>query len=91
MMRHGSRLPGLFSGDFQSVQTIARTIVSACAPSRCVKRLSTSRQALKVADAFRIHYRHLATHIATKLRSTLMRSSNARRIRLAARNYTLMT
>ncbi len=63
-------------GDFESVQTIARTIKNSrvCAPARCVEKdIDVAAQALKVADAFRIHT-FIATspmHIATKLRSTL--------------------
>lgn len=83
-------------GDFESVQTIARTIKNSrvCATARCVEKdIDVAAQALKVADAFRIHT-FIATspmHIATKLRSTLMRLSNARYTWLSGRVITLMT
>ena len=63
-------------GDFESVQTIARAVKNSCvaALARCVdKDVDAAYEALRVADAFRIHT-FLATspmHIATKLRSTL--------------------
>ena len=63
-------------GDFESVQTIARTIKNSrvCALARCVEKdIDVAAESLKVAEAFRIHT-FIATspmHIATKLRSTL--------------------
>ncbi|MFD1804148.1 2-isopropylmalate synthase [Mixta tenebrionis] len=63
-------------GDFESVQTIARTIKNSrvCALARCVEKdIDAAYEALRVAEAFRIHT-FIATspmHIATKLRSTL--------------------
>ncbi|WP_017348337.1 2-isopropylmalate synthase [Pantoea sp. A4] len=63
-------------GDFESVQTIARTVKNSrvAALARCVdKDIDAAYEALRVAEAFRIHT-FLATspgHIATKLRSTL--------------------
>lgn len=62
-------------GDFESVQTIARTIkTAACALWRAaLKDIDVAAESLKVAEAFRIHT-FIATspmHIATKLRSTL--------------------
>lgn len=63
-------------GDFESVQTIARTIKNSrvCGLARCVEKdIDAAYEALRVADAFRIHT-FIATspmHIATKLRSTL--------------------
>ncbi|WP_294912196.1 2-isopropylmalate synthase [Tatumella sp. UBA2305] len=63
-------------GDFESVQTIARTIKNSrvCGLARCVEKdIDAAYEALKVAEAFRIHT-FIATspmHIATKLRSTL--------------------
>lgn len=63
-------------GDFESVQTIARHVKNSrvCALSRCVEKdIDAAGEALKVADAFRIHT-FIATspmHIATKLRATL--------------------
>ena len=63
-------------GDFESVQTIARTIKNSrvCGPARCVEKdIDVAAESLKVAEAFRIHT-FIATspmHIATKLRSTL--------------------
>lgn len=63
-------------GDFESVQTIARTVKNSrvCALTRCVEKdIDVAAEALKVADAFRIHT-FIATspmHIATKLHSTL--------------------
>ncbi len=50
-------------------------------PARCVEKdIDVAAESLKVAEAFRIHT-FIATspmHIATKLRSTRMRSLNAR-------------
>jgi len=63
-------------GDFESVQTIARTIKNSrvCGLARCVEKdIDAAYEALRVAEAFRIHT-FIATspmHIATKLRSTL--------------------
>ncbi|KLR07711.1 2-isopropylmalate synthase, partial [Enterobacter hormaechei subsp. hoffmannii] len=63
-------------GDFESVQTIARTIKNSrvCGLARCVEKdIDVAAESLKVAEAFRIHT-FIATspmHIATKLRSTL--------------------
>ena len=63
-------------GDFESVQTIARTIKNSrvCALARCVEKdIDVAAESLKVAEAFRIHT-FIATspmHIATKLRSNL--------------------
>lgn len=63
-------------GDFESVQTIARQVKNSrvCALARCVEKdIDVAAEALRVADAFRIHT-FIATspmHIATKLRSTL--------------------
>ncbi|WP_353613335.1 2-isopropylmalate synthase [Mangrovibacter phragmitis] len=63
-------------GDFESVQTIARSIKNSrvCGLARCVEKdIDVAAEALKVAEAFRIHT-FIATspmHIATKLRSTL--------------------
>ncbi len=63
-------------GDFESVQTITRTIKNSrvCALARCVEKdIDVAAESLKVAEAFRIHT-FIATspmHIATKLRSTL--------------------
>ncbi len=63
-------------GDFESVQSIARTIKNSrvCALARCVEKdIDVAAESLKVAEAFRIHT-FIATspmHIATKLRSTL--------------------
>lgn len=63
-------------GDFESVQTIARTIKNSrvCALARCVEKdIDAAYEALRVAEQFRIHT-FIATspmHIATKLRSTL--------------------
>jgi 2-isopropylmalate synthase len=63
-------------GDFESVQTIARTVKNSrvCALARCVEQdIDAAYEALRVAEAFRIHT-FIATspmHIATKLRSTL--------------------
>ena len=63
-------------GDFESVQTIARTIKNSrvCALARCVEKdIDAAYESLRVADAYRIHT-FIATsplHIATKLRSTL--------------------
>lgn len=63
-------------GDFKSVQTIARAIKNSrvCALARCVEKdIDVTAEALKVAEAFRIHT-FIATspmHIATKLHSTL--------------------
>lgn len=63
-------------GDFESVQTIARSIKNSrvCGLARCVEKdIDVAAQALKAAEAFRIHT-FIATspmHIATKLRSTL--------------------
>ncbi|QIQ20930.1 2-isopropylmalate synthase [Zophobihabitans entericus] len=60
-------------GDFESVQTIARTIKNSrvCALARCVdKDIDVAAEALKVAEAFRIHT-FMATstlHVADKLR-----------------------
>jgi len=63
-------------GDFESVQTIARTVKNSrvCGLARCVEKdIDVAAESLKVAEAFRIHT-FIATspmHIATKLRSTL--------------------
>lgn len=63
-------------GDFESVQVIARQIKNArvCALSRCVEKdIDAAAEALRVAEAFRIHT-FIATspiHVATKLRTTL--------------------
>ncbi|CAJ0991229.1 2-isopropylmalate synthase [Pantoea sp. Nvir] len=63
-------------GDFESVQTIARTIKKSrvCGLARCVEKdIHAAYEALRVADDYRIHI-FIATspiHIATKLRSTL--------------------
>ncbi|MXH63978.1 2-isopropylmalate synthase, partial [Escherichia coli] len=63
-------------GDFESVQTIARTIKNSrvCGLARCVEKdIDVAAESLKVAEAFRIHT-FIATspmHIVTKLRSTL--------------------
>lgn len=79
-------------GDFESVQTIARTIKNSrvCALARCVEKdIDVAAQALKVADAFRIH-----TFIATSppnCAARWMRSSNARYTWLSGRVITLMT
>lgn len=60
-------------GDFESVQTIAKTIKNSrvCALARCVtKDIDAAAEALKVAEAFRIHT-FLATstlHVESKLR-----------------------
>nr|VUD26380.1 2-isopropylmalate synthase [Salmonella sp. NCTC 7297] len=83
-------------GDFESVQTIARTIKNSrvCALARCVEKdIDVAAQALKVADAFRIHT-FIATspmHIATKLRSTLDEVIERAYTWLSVRVITLMT
>ncbi|WP_241585720.1 2-isopropylmalate synthase [Rosenbergiella epipactidis] len=81
-------------GDFESVQTIARTIKNSrvCALARCVEKdIDAAYESLKVADAFRIHT-FLATspmHIETKLRSTLPEViERAEYMIRRARNYT---
>ncbi|QKJ85825.1 2-isopropylmalate synthase [Paramixta manurensis] len=81
-------------GDFESVQTIARTIKNSrvCGLARCVEKdIDAAYEALRVADAYRIHT-FLATspmHIATKLRSTLPEViDRAVRMVKRARNYT---
>ncbi|MDF7671281.1 2-isopropylmalate synthase [Orbaceae bacterium ESL0721] len=62
-------------GDFESVQTIAKTIKNSrvCALARCLDRdIDAAAEALKVADQFRIHT-FLATstlHVQDKLRMT---------------------
>ena len=62
-------------GDFESVQTIAKEIKNSrvCALARCVdKDIDVAAQALRVAEAFRIHV-FLATsslHIESKLKRT---------------------
>ena len=62
-------------GDFESVQTIARQIKDSrvCALARCVdKDIDVAAEALKVAEAFRIHV-FLATstlHVESKLKRT---------------------
>lgn len=62
-------------GDFESVQTIARQIKNSrvCALARCVdKDIDVAAEALKVAEAFRIHV-FLATstlHVESKLKRT---------------------
>lgn len=63
-------------GDFDAVQTIARSVKNSrvCALARCVEKdIDAAWQALRCASAFRIHT-FIATspiHIATKLKSTL--------------------
>ncbi len=81
-------------GDFESVQTIARTIKNSrvCALARCVEAdIDAAYHALNVADAFRIHT-FIATsplHIATKLRSTLPQVIERAEFMIKrARNYT---
>lgn len=81
-------------GDFESVQTIARTVKNSrvCALARCVEKdIDAAYEALRVAEAYRIHT-FLATspmHIATKLRSTLPEViERAVRMVKRARNYT---
>ncbi len=81
-------------GDFESVQTIARTIKNSrvCGLARCVEKdIDAAYEALRVAEAYRIHT-FLATspmHIATKLRSTLPDViERAVRMVKRARNYT---
>ncbi|KAA9002613.1 2-isopropylmalate synthase [Affinibrenneria salicis] len=81
-------------GDFESVQTIARQVKNSrvCGLARCVEKdIDAAAEALRVADAFRIHT-FLATspmHIATKLRSTLDEVvERAVRMIKRARNYT---
>lgn len=81
-------------GDFESVQTIARTIKNSrvCALARCVEKdIDAAYEALRVAEAFRIHT-FIATspmHIATKLRSTLPEViERAVHMVKRARNYT---
>ncbi len=81
-------------GDFESVQTIARTIKNSrvCALARCVEKdIDAAYESLKVADNFRIHT-FLATspmHIATKLRSTLPEVIERAEFMIRrARNYT---
>lgn len=81
-------------GDFESVQTIARTIKNSrvCALARCVEQdIDAAYEALKVAEAFRIHT-FIATsplHVATKLRSTLpLVIERAEFMIKRARNYT---
>ncbi|MCX8728996.1 2-isopropylmalate synthase [Gilliamella sp. B2969] len=62
-------------GDFESVQTIAKTIKDSrvCALSRCIdKDIDVAAEALKVADQFRIHT-FMATstlHVQDKLKMT---------------------
>ncbi|KES15934.1 Isopropylmalate/homocitrate/citramalate synthase, partial [Gilliamella apis SCGC AB-598-P17] len=62
-------------GDFESVQTIAKTIKNSrvCALSRCIdKDIDVAAEALKVADQFRIHT-FMATstlHVKDKLKMT---------------------
>jgi len=62
-------------GDFESVQTIAKTIKNSrvCALARCVdKDIDVAAEALKVAEQFRIHM-FMATstlHVKDKLRTT---------------------
>ncbi len=62
-------------GDFESVQTIAKQIKNSrvCALARCVEKdIDVAAEALKVAEAFRIHV-FLATsnlHIESKLKKT---------------------
>jgi len=81
-------------GDFESVQTIARTIKNSrvCGLARCVEKdIDAAYEALRVAEAFRIHT-FIATspmHIATKLRSTLPEViERAVHMVKRARNYT---
>ncbi len=81
-------------GDFESVQTIARTIKNSrvCGLARCVEQdIDAAYESLRVAEAFRIHT-FIATspmHIATKLRSTLPEViERAVRMVKRARNYT---
>ena len=63
------------AGDFESVQTIARHIKNSrvCALSRAVdKDIDVAAEALKVAEAFRIHtfIATFALHVESKLRKT---------------------
>jgi 2-isopropylmalate synthase len=63
------------AGDFESVQTIARNIKNSrvCALSRAVdKDIDVAAEALKVAEAFRIHtfIATSALHVESKLRKT---------------------
>ena len=81
-------------GDFESVQTIARTIKNSrvCGLARCVEKdIDAAYESLRVAEAFRIHT-FIATspmHIATKLRSTLPEViERAVHMVKRARNYT---
>lgn len=81
-------------GDFESVQTIARTIKNSrvCGLARCVEKdIDAAYESLRVAEAFRIHT-FIATspmHIATKLRSTLPEViERAVHMIKRARNYT---
>ncbi len=81
-------------GDFESVQTIARTIKNSrvCGLARCVEKdIDAAYEALRVAEAYRIHT-FIATspmHIATKLRSTLPEViERAVHMVKRARNYT---
>ena len=81
-------------GDFESVQTIARTIKNSrvCGLARCVEKdIDAAYESLRVAEAFRIHT-FIATspmHIATKLRSTLPEViERAVQMVKRARNYT---
>jgi len=81
-------------GDFESVQTIAKTIKNSrvCALARCVdKDIDVAAEALKVAEQFRIHM-FMATstlHVKDKLRTTfddvIERSVHSVK---RARNYT---
>lgn len=80
-------------GDFESVQTIARTIKNSrvCALARCVEKdIDVAAQALKVADAFRIHTFRQCTS-PPNCAARWMRSSNARYTWLSGRVITLMT
>lgn len=81
-------------GDFESVQTIARQIKNSrvCALARCVdKDIDVAAEALKVAEAFRIHT-FLATstlHIESKLKRSFedILEMGIRAVK-RARNYT---